>query len=534
MKINLPITQVEYPYPKGKVLVSKTCLKGAITYCNEAFVTVSGFSEEELLKKNHNMVRHPDMPSEAFADLWQTVKSGQPWRGMVKNRRKNGDYYWVDATVVPVRKANETIGYMSVRQEPSRQAVEQASTLYRNIKDGKAKLNTGSAYDFIYQVPFIGRYALFAILMAVLAATAAVAGLYGMTNFASGAALAAALLAVASIVFIGRAICRPLTQAIHLFDQIAQGNLGNDIDVSGKDIAGKVLASLAYTQTHLRVVIDEIQVASTILRQRCEVLEAEVARVVSHSRTQQDRVLQVSAAMEQMSTSVTEVAKNAESAADSAKSTLAVINQGNTYMDRSMESTSRVVETVQSSIATMNQLSRSVENIGTVTRVIKEIAEQTNLLALNAAIEAARAGEQGRGFAVVADEVRKLAERTSASTADIARMVGEIQQTTHTAATSMDGAAGAVDEGLGLLRECNANFGQITCASQQVTDVAGHIASAASEQSVASEDVAKNMEHISSLIEQSGASIAQVQEAVKALGDTAKSLQAITAHFEAA
>ena len=123
MKTNLPITQNEVPFPKGRYIVSRTDLKGIITYADDTFVDISGFTREELIGKNHNVVRHPEMPAAAFQDLWDTNKAGRPWRGMVKNRCKNGDYYWVDALVVPVRKNGETTGYMSVRHPPTRQQI---------------------------------------------------------------------------------------------------------------------------------------------------------------------------------------------------------------------------------------------------------------------------------------------------------------------------------------------------------------------------------------------------------------------------
>ena len=146
MKINSPVTNLERPYPKGKYIVSRTDLKGAITYANDTFIEVGGFSRAELLGQSHNIVRHPDMPPEAFGNLWQTVKGGRPWRGVVKNRCKNGDYYWVDALVVPLRKEHETIGYMSVRTEPSRQQIAEAEGLYQRLKNGQASLATPSAW----------------------------------------------------------------------------------------------------------------------------------------------------------------------------------------------------------------------------------------------------------------------------------------------------------------------------------------------------------------------------------------------------
>lgn len=130
MKNNQPVTQREIPFPPNTYLVSRTDLKGCITYANDAFVEISGFSRAELIGKNHNMVRHPDMPMAAFKDLWATLQAGLPWRGMVKNRCKNGDYYWVEAFVVPVKKNGQTVGYMSVRTPASREKRGAAEAAY--------------------------------------------------------------------------------------------------------------------------------------------------------------------------------------------------------------------------------------------------------------------------------------------------------------------------------------------------------------------------------------------------------------------
>ena len=140
MKNNQPVTQTEIPFPAGRYIVSRTDLKGIITYANDTFVDISGFTLDELIGKNHNLVRHPEMPVQAFAWLWDTVKAGRPWRGIVKNRCKNGDYYWVEALVVPVRKASQTIGYMSVRTAPSRQQIADAQALYQKLNAGQASI----------------------------------------------------------------------------------------------------------------------------------------------------------------------------------------------------------------------------------------------------------------------------------------------------------------------------------------------------------------------------------------------------------
>jgi aerotaxis receptor len=532
VKTNLPVTGVERPCPKGKIIVSRTDLKGVITYANDPFVEISGFTRNELIGKNHNIVRHPDMPPEAFDDLWTTIKDGRPWRGMVKNRCKNGDHYWVKALVVSVQNQHQVLGYMSVRTEPTRKEVESAEKLYKDVREKRRRLrNSNSLFGRMLQLPFNVRYTLFAMTMALMAAGAGMSGLAGWKLLTLALVFAAVVLAAMSVIFMAYTVSRPLKKMMEHFQQIGQGNLDNDIDVTGLDEAGQVLTGLAATQVHLRVIIDEIRASVEILKTRCTELETEVEQVASHSRSQSDRIAQVSVAMEQVSVSVTEVARNAQGAAEASRATLAIVNEGNQRMSQSLSNTDQVVAAVQTSSEGIDRLSDAVGNIGTVTRMIKDIAEQTNLLALNAAIEAARAGEHGRGFAVVADEVRKLAERTSHSTEDIDRMVAGIQATTVSAVDSMRIAAERVSEGRALIGETYDSFKKITEASAEVTRVSTHIASAAKEQSAATDEVAKNTEHMSELIERNAASLQQVELAVAGLRQTAGQLHGTVAQF---
>ena len=138
MKINLPITDQEHLVDPANPIVSKTDAKGVTTYVNRAFLDISGFSEGELVGRSHNVVRHPDMPPEAFADLWDTIKTGRPWRGLVKNRCKNGDFYWVEAYVTPITEHGKITGYMSVRSAPRREEIQAAEALYQAIRSKQA------------------------------------------------------------------------------------------------------------------------------------------------------------------------------------------------------------------------------------------------------------------------------------------------------------------------------------------------------------------------------------------------------------
>ena len=135
MRTNLPVTQREYEIADDVTLMSTTDTQSHITYCNGAFVQVSGFEKEELLGQPHNTVRHPDMPAQAFADMWGTLKAGESWTALVKNRRKNGDHYWVRANAAPVLRGGQVTGYMSVRTKPSREEIAGAETLYRAFRE---------------------------------------------------------------------------------------------------------------------------------------------------------------------------------------------------------------------------------------------------------------------------------------------------------------------------------------------------------------------------------------------------------------
>ena len=160
MRMNMPVTNNEYVLTDSDSIVSKTDLKGVITYINQDFLRISGFTSNELIGQPHNIVRHPDMPPEAFADLYATMKSGKPWTGMVKNRCKNGDYYWVLANATPIREGNQVVGYMSVRSKPSRNQIEDASRAYQLFREGKAgnlKIQEGK----VVKPTLLGRFNVF-------------------------------------------------------------------------------------------------------------------------------------------------------------------------------------------------------------------------------------------------------------------------------------------------------------------------------------------------------------------------------------
>ena len=353
-------------------------------------------------------------------------------------------------------------------------------------------------------------------------------------NAAIGGILLLTVLGIITTSLLVRSITRPLDRAVGHFKAIAQGNLTMHVAATGKDEIGQLMSALASMQDGLKNIIVQAMDISTGIHGRASRLNAGMLQVVERSKDQNGRIQEVAAATEEVSQSVTEVASSARDTASAAHESQSIVNDSIAQMAKSIEATSSVVVAVQSSGNIITELSQAIQRIGDITKTIKEIADQTNLLALNAAIEAARAGEQGRGFAVVADEVRKLAERTAISTTDISRTVGEIQATAQAAVTSMNVAVKTVEEGISMMESSGKSLDQITAASNQVTDKAQHIASAAKQQSVASEDIAKNMEQISGLLDENARFAHQAWEGTAENMKATAQLSALMQRFKVA
>ncbi|GAB2180223.1 methyl-accepting chemotaxis protein [Denitratisoma sp. agr-D3] len=536
MKKNLPVLQQELPFPKGKYLVSRTDLKGVITVANDTFVELSGFGRDELIGRSHNIVRHPDMPPAAFADLWQTLKKGRPWRGTVKNRSKSGHYYWVNALVVPVKQEGQTVGYMSVRTEPSHEDVRKAEALYGQLRQAGAVLPKSRSWQQIsLGARLLGLTGFLVSAQVVTLLLHHFGPGWGLT--AGAVARAIDLIGLASVgvgaatIAVQSDILGAMGRVITWLDHIAQGDLTDDIPLHRHDELGRIHTALVTMQTHLKAMMAEIAESATAVLGSAEHVRLGMGDAHGKAEGQSDAVSRIASVMEQMSVSIREVAAGAEQAAEAVEVTQTLLQSASAEMARSHEASHQVVNSVATASDTMAALFQSLHAIGVVTRTIREISDQTNLLALNAAIEAARAGEQGRGFAVVADEVRKLAERAGTQTEEISRTVQEIQRVTNLAVSGMASATEGVTVTDKAMEQARASLTQVDGQGNTVARMSGDIVVATREQALAGEDVARQVESIASGIEGTVKQIAQARDQAEQMRNVAGRLRELVGYF---
>lgn len=521
MKINLPVTDVRHSLEEGEQIISTTDLKGITTYANEAFIKISGFTEEELIGKSHNVVRHPDMPPEAFADLWSTLKAGKSWMGIVKNRCKNGDYYWVDAYVTPIFEGSQITGYQSVRVKPDEKDVERAEALYKQLREGKTTR---------FKLPAL---TLMKKLVIGFSATqiALLTALWVFSNAQPALLVSLAIPALCLAYLVPHVAMQRFRSAADEARTIVDNPIMQSVYIGINDRVGSIQLATRMIQARLRTVLGRMSDSAGILSSVAEQTSAAVEQSASSMIKQQADTEQIATAMNEMATTVREVASSAELAAQSASDANDESNNGKKAISLIITATSNLSDEVEKSARVIQELASHSDNIGTVLDVIKGIAEQTNLLALNAAIEAARAGEQGRGFAVVADEVRTLAQRTQDSTVEIEKMIGHIQSATQESVEVMENGRNQAKTCLEYANNGGEVLENIANSVAIISDMNNQIASAAEEQSAVAEEMNRNIVNINQVTEETAKSARNMAASNKELARLARNFENMSKQF---
>ena len=499
MKENLPVTHREVMLKPGSSIISTTDLKGAISYVNRDFMEISGFSEAELIGKNHNVIRHPDMPPAAFEDLWATVKQGKPWRGIVKNRCKNGDHYWVEAFVTPVVTNGQVEGYQSVRNAATREQVQKAEKLYAELKNNpEAKMPKPFRFGDIGIMKRLGGSLLLISLLPLLGNILMSMGVLDdglLTAFALATPLLTGLLGM----YVYATMFKPMRFLSDALGTMASGKLNCELKYPYTDEMGELYNSALLLQARFRTVVGQMSEVSVNLATSAEQVSASSAETFQLMFEQQRSTEQAGNSMMQMRDSVQAVADNTQNAVTVASEAneAAINGKGNiTHLRSTIEN---LVEEVGNSSQVIADLNAKSQDITQILEVIRAIAEQTNLLALNAAIEAARAGEQGRGFAVVADEVRTLAGRTADATGEINNVIEQLQQGINDAIDVMHKGQSKADQATEQSTEALQSIDDLTMAVVRMNAVNAEIADAANAQLYTAEAITNEMSTITSM-----------------------------------
>ncbi|MCG5044903.1 methyl-accepting chemotaxis protein [Enterobacteriaceae bacterium 155047] len=459
------VSQNEYPLNDDTTLMSTTDLHSHMTHTNDTFVQVSGYQLHELLGQPHNLVRHPDMPKAAFADMWYTLKQGEPWSGIVKNRRKNGDHYWVRANAVPMVRGGEVTGYMSIRTHATREEIAAVEPLYQALNEGRSSKRIHKG--LVVRKGWLGKLpamplrwrvrCVMAGLFAVLAATL-VASQGGLLAVA-----ASALVTILGTMVFEQQIVRPVENVARQALKVATGERNSVEHLNRSDELGLTLRAVGQLGLMCRWLINDVSSQVVSVRDGSDRLAKGNDDLNDRTRQTVANVQQTVTTMNQMAASVQ---SNSETAAAADKLSMAAsgaATQGGNAM--------------QTVVKTMDEIADSTQRIGSITKLINDIAFQTNILALNAAVEAARAGEQGKGFAVVAGEVRHLASRSANAANDIRKLI--------------DASANKVQSGADQVHAAGRTMDDIVTQVQNVTSLIAQISHSTSEQATGLNDLTR-------------------------------------------
>lgn len=520
MKKNLPVNQIEKDYDASANILSTTNTKGVITYVNKDFIDISGFSNEELIKKSHNVVRHPDMPELAFADLWNTIKSGKSWMGIVKNRCKDGSHYWVDAFVTPIIKNGSISEYQSVRRKPDRSIVNRAERFYKKIHSG--------SLPWHFKIPALGFRPRLIAAMAVVLYALLFHLIEGVEPTAAWKGFGIGLL-MATVVIYG--VSWPLAKLITSSRKVVDNKVMQYVYTGRRDDMGQLMLAMKLLEAEGGGIVGRLADSSEQIADDSDHLRHAVDQSHRGLESMFTETNQVASAMTEMTSSIQEVARNAQNASEAATMAYEETSTGSQIVEQATGKINDLATLVEESAKVIKDLEKESDEISNILTLIRDIAKQTSLLALNATIESARAGEAGKGFAVVAYEVKMLANSTHEATVTIEEMISNLQAHSKSATDKMaDGQKQAL-ETVEQSRRVAESLEAIASSVGTINDLNSQIAASVDEQGSVAEEINQSVISIRNAAQANMDASSETEASSTSLNDLAQELKSLAEQF---
>ncbi|UOG41592.1 methyl-accepting chemotaxis protein [Leptospira noguchii] len=563
MRKNLPITNQEIKVPINSVLISRTDTKGKISYVSQDFANISGFSEEEMLGEPHNLIRHPDVPSEIFQEMWETIKNGNPWSGIIKNRAKSGDYYWVDATVTPVMSEGVISGYMSVRKKATQDQIQRAEVLFYQLKNTKSflwKLKESTQVLF-KKLGLSGKIIVYSLLVFVPL-------LFANFEWIRNGLIVLPLLGVIcgsiGILFLINTILnyrKEIREIISIQKEIVSGNFLMEIpEKKGSTEIFEIRSSLRVFVISIWGLLVQIKENFEKNQELYQYLSQSSEQFQSKTQNQAASVEETASASHELSSTLDEIVRSIHLQSTG----LTAINDGIGKVNESIQNVSKSMdnlsfqtssvkekasqseETFEKAILAMNEIKEYSNGISNIIGIITSISEKTNLLSLNASIESARAGEAGKGFSVVAEEISKLASQTRNSIKDIVNLIDNTRKAVNLGAEKFQESLSIVKQLTDYIGEVNSSativraslfaqaekLGEIRKNTDQVNQLGGTVSESSGFQKTASDEISLSMQNIAESSELIARTSGEIKQLVDESIRKAAKLYEILKHFK--
>jgi PAS domain S-box-containing protein len=513
MRKDQVIIDKEVTFPADAELVSTTDTRGIITYANSVFCDVSGYSSSELVGSNHNLVRHPDMPKAAYKDMWDHLKQGESWHGILKNRCKDGRYYWVDAFITPIYEQGQLTGYQSVRVKPKAEQIGRATEFYKVINEG-GKLQSS-------ELSYHAKTKLFvAIIVAVALFTSMVSDWY--------AGFSIIALAISGLIVFKTELVEVPKMANQLkqeYDSISRYIL------AGRGVSGIVEFHLGIQKAMRRTILGRTLDATREISQIANNTLAIVERTTQGIHEQKAEMQKISDAVQRMTEGSQGVMTSTEDTNQRVIQTNQQCADAKDLIILGRDGVSGLSGVVEQASITADELMQASDKVSETIGEIDSIADQTNLLALNAAIEAARAGESGRGFSVVADEVRALSTRTQESAANTMNSLAQMRETLKEWVVKMhDSRENAVTSA----DQANQSADSIQSVYTMIETISSHlggIVSATESQDGMCTEIEQHVEGIQSVADANASLAQEMEENARALNENIQRLVGLSNAF---